>query len=643
MTDNLLGNRYEIIEKIGAGGMALVYKARCRLLNRLVAVKILRPEFTEDEEFISRFNVESQAAASLSHSNIVSVYDVGHQEDIHYIVMEYIKGITLKELIIEKGVLDWKEALSYSEQICSALVHAHKMNIIHRDIKPHNIMVTEEGKVKVTDFGIARAATAATTTLGGNTIGSVHYFSPEQAKGGYTDEKSDIYSLGIVMYEMLTGKVPFDGNSPVSVAMKHINDEPELPSRINGEIPIAIQSIILKAIDKEQSCRYSSANEMLKDLYRAFENPDDDFIETISTDECPTKKIPLINNIESGGTVNKGKGKKKKVIKKEDRVAVIAAMITSFVIIGIISVIGFNMFKDYLFPPNEIAVPDFVGEDIEKVLDKYDKSDFKIIEVQNIHNNEFEEGEIISQDPPADMMVKLPVDIEVTVSAGPKMVKVPDAVNKDSRQAEILMRQKDLGYRFIYENDDRVPTGFVIKQNPEPGQEVKSNEIVNVYVSEGRKIKMIVIPDLSNSTETEARNRISQLGLKIGNTRRENNEAEKNKVIGQSLQSGREVEENTTIDLVISDGPKTETVAGTKPKEYERKISVYLPQDKDNVAVKIVMESGGTSKVAYQRTHKKDDSPVEVTLKGRGTAQIQVYFDNELRGEDVVHFGGDEE
>ena len=290
MADNLLGNRYEIIEKIGAGGMALVYKARCRLLNRLVAVKILRPELTEDEEFITKFNIESQAAASLSHPNIVSVYDVGQQEDIHYIVMEYINGITLKELITKKGHLSWEEGLGYAKQICSALEHAHKMNIIHRDIKPHNIMVTQEGVVKVTDFGIARAVTAATTTLGGNTVGSVHYFSPEQAKGGYTDEKSDIYSLGIVMYEMLTGKVPFNGSSPVSIAMKHINDDPELPININRDIPLAIQAIILKAINKDQSCRYSSASAMLKDIYKAFENPNGDFVEELSSDECPTKK-----------------------------------------------------------------------------------------------------------------------------------------------------------------------------------------------------------------------------------------------------------------------------------------------------------------------------------------------------------------
>ena len=227
MIGQILGNRYELIEKIGGGGMALVYKARCKLLNRFVAVKVLRPDFTNDEEFIKRFKIEAQAAASLSHPNIVSIYDVGNEGDIHYIVMEYIDGATLKEYLEEKGALDWKEAVNISIQICLAIKHAHENNIVHRDIKPHNILFTKDGMVKVTDFGIARAVTSSTITMVGGTIGSVHYFSPEQARGGFTDEKSDIYSLGIVLYELLTGRLPFNGDTPVSVAIKHIQEEPE--------------------------------------------------------------------------------------------------------------------------------------------------------------------------------------------------------------------------------------------------------------------------------------------------------------------------------------------------------------------------------------------------------------------------------
>ena len=246
MTGKILGNRYELIKKIGAGGMAIVYKAKCRLLNRMVAIKILRNELIEDQEFVSRFNIESQAAASLSHSNIVSIYDVGRQDDIHYIVMEYIDGETLKDCIVRNGALNWKDAVNYAIQICSALEHAHRKQIVHRDIKPHNIMVTKEGVLKVTDFGVARAVTSSTLTLDGNTIGSVHYFSPEQARGGYTDEKSDLYSLGVVLYEMVTGKLPFESDTPVSIALKHLQEKPREPMELEPGIPTGLNNIIIK-------------------------------------------------------------------------------------------------------------------------------------------------------------------------------------------------------------------------------------------------------------------------------------------------------------------------------------------------------------------------------------------------------------
>ena len=245
MIGKILGNRYEIVEKIGGGGMALVYKAKCKLLNRYVAIKILRSEFINDEEFINKFRRESQAAASLSHPNIVNIYDVGVEDNIYYIVMEYIKGNTLKQLIREKGKLDANEALDIAIKIADALHHAHENHIVHRDIKPHNILVTEDGRVKVTDFGIARAATTSTVTNTSNVIGSVHYFSPEQARGGYTDENSDIYSLGVVMYEMVTGRLPFEGDSPITVALKHIQEDIELPTSIESSVPKSVESIIL--------------------------------------------------------------------------------------------------------------------------------------------------------------------------------------------------------------------------------------------------------------------------------------------------------------------------------------------------------------------------------------------------------------
>ena len=312
MIGKVLGARYEIIEKIGGGGMALVYKAKCQLLNRYVAVKVLRDEFTNDEEFIKKFRHESQAAASLSHPNIVNIYDVGSEGDIYYIVMEYIKGKTLKEIINENGKLSSEQTVNYSIQIAEALQHAHNNHIVHRDIKPHNIMVTEDGRIKVTDFGIARAVTSTTMTNTSSVIGSVHYFSPEQARGKFTDEKSDIYSLGIVMYEMITGKVPFEGESPISIALKHVEEEIVSPRTTDDTVPENIEYIIMKCVRKNQSERYKNAGELLKDLRKVkYTNGKIDFVEDTNEFDSATRIIPVVNGGEE--VVDEMSSRKKKV------------------------------------------------------------------------------------------------------------------------------------------------------------------------------------------------------------------------------------------------------------------------------------------------------------------------------------------
>ncbi len=291
----LLANRYEIIKNIGNGGMATVYKAKCHVLNRMVAVKVLRDEFTTDVEFIKRFNSEAQAVASLTHPNIVSVYDVGNEGDIYYIVMELIQGKTLKEIIVEEGLLSWKWSVKVAMQIASALETAHKNNIVHRDIKPHNILITENGTAKVTDFGIAKAVSNSTITAFGTTIGSVHYFSPEHARGGYTDAKSDIYSLGVVLYEMLTGKVPFDADTPVSIALMHMQEKVIEPITINPQIPKSVNDIVVKAMQKDPNLRYASATEMIKDLNLSLKNPDGNFVYVKNgPDAFKTQQIPVI-------------------------------------------------------------------------------------------------------------------------------------------------------------------------------------------------------------------------------------------------------------------------------------------------------------------------------------------------------------
>ena len=371
----IIGNRYEVLEKIGIGGMATVYKAKDNILKRNVAVKVLRDEFTTDEEFIKRFNTEAQAAASLTHPNIVSIYDVGHEDNLYFIVMELIQGKTLKQIITEDGVLPWKWSINIAIQIASALEIAHKNNIVHRDIKPHNIIITEDGVAKVTDFGIAKAVSNSTITAFGTTIGSVHYFSPEHARGGYTDAKSDIYSLGVVMYEMMTGRVPFDADTPVSIALKHMQEKPVEPIKLNPSIPYAVNKIIMKAMQKEVALRYSSATEMLKDLNAALKNPDGN---TVMPDQnienSYTQRIPTIQ----GGEKMNQKEKKVNAFFKKHKKAIMIAIIVLIVIL--IPVIGFYGTQAILNVgrAKDVKLPNLVGKTIEEAEQELNKSKLKI-------------------------------------------------------------------------------------------------------------------------------------------------------------------------------------------------------------------------------------------------------------------------
>jgi len=346
--------------------MATVYKAKCHVLNRYVAVKVLKDEFTTDEEFVKRFNTEAQAVASLTHPNIVSVYDVGHEGDLYYIVMELIQGKTLKEIILADGALNWKWSINIAIQIASALETAHKNNIIHRDIKPHNIIITEDGIAKVTDFGIAKSVSNSTITAFGTTLGSVHYFSPEHARGGFTDAKSDLYSLGVVLYEMVTGKVPFDADTPVSVALKHMQETPKEPININPAVPLAVNKIIIKAMKKDPSFRYASATEMLKDLTLALKNPDGDFVSVaIGDGDFPTQLIPTLNNKNIEEKIkdkDKKNRKKQNFFKKHKAFTIIFILIILFVLsLGGTSLV-FNLTRN-----KDIQIPNLVGLTEEQV------------------------------------------------------------------------------------------------------------------------------------------------------------------------------------------------------------------------------------------------------------------------------------
>ena len=436
----LLGNRYEIIEKIGSGGMATVYKAKCHVLNRYVAIKILRDEFTTDEEFIKRFEVEAQSAASITHPNIVSVYDVGVDGNLYYIVMELIKGKTLKEIIIEeRGPLPWKWSVNIAIQIASALEIAHKNHIIHRDIKPHNIIITEDGVAKVTDFGIAKAVSNSTITAFGTTIGSVHYFSPEHARGGFTDEKSDLYSLGVVMYEMLTGKVPFDADTPVSVALKHMQEEPRPAKEVNPNIPLAVNDVIMKALKKDVTLRYQSATEMLIDLRRALKEPSGDFVDNKEyTGDFPTQRISTIGMEEENARLSSKNTAKKQnkfvqFVKKHKALSIIIGLILLFVI-SISATIGITNAT----MPKEVQIPNLVGMTVDEAKALLDKEKIKYVEESQEYNTEYEAGKIISQNPPyvENRKIKQNTEMKVVISLGTETTKVPKLKGLTKQEAE---------------------------------------------------------------------------------------------------------------------------------------------------------------------------------------------------------------
>ena len=481
----LLGNRYEIIEKIGSGGMATVYKAKCLVLKRFVAVKVLRDEFTTDEEFIKRFNVEAQAVASLTHPNIVSVYDVGHEGNLYYIVMELVKGKTLKEIIVEDGALGWKWSVKIAMQIASALETAHRNNIIHRDIKPHNIIITEDGVAKVTDFGIAKAVSNSTITAFGTTIGSVHYFSPEHARGGFTDARSDLYSLGVVMYEMVTGRVPFDSDTPVSVALKHMQEEPIEPIKIKPDLPQCVNDIIMKAMRKDANERYQTATEMIKDLELALKHPEEKFVSAPNIGDFPTQKISL-DYAEELQKQEKGKkpgkfDKIKKYFEEHPAVKVIAIIVACILVFSI--AMGGTYLALSLGRAKEVQIPNLQGLTKEEAEQKAKESKLKIEVSEEKYHLEVPEGQIIEQDPKYqdNYKVKEGSTIKIVISKGQEIVEMPKVVGKTRDEATKMLKEAGLEVKVEEEFSDDVEKNYIIKQENEEGEKIPAGTTVTIY------------------------------------------------------------------------------------------------------------------------------------------------------------------
>jgi len=478
----LLGNRYEILEQIGNGGMATVYKAKCHVLNRFVAVKVLRDEFTTDEEFVKRFNTEAQAAASLTHPNIVSVYDVGSEGDLHYIVMELIKGKTLKNIINQDGGISWKWSINVAIQIASALETAHKNNIVHRDIKPHNIIITEDGIAKVTDFGIAKAVSNSTITAFGSMIGSVHYFSPEHARGGFTDPKSDLYSLGVVIYEMVTGKVPFNADTPVSVALKHMQEKPKEPIELNSAIPKSVNDIIMKAMQKDINLRYQTATEMLKDLSRAIKNPNEDFIVMEkSENDFPTQRLSTIYDKSDV----KEEKRKDRFMKKHKKLLITIGAIILFIGTILLTNLLLN-----ITAKKDVQIPDIVGKEQSQVQAELKEIKLEYAVGGEAYSKDVPAGCIISQEPKyqENYTIKEGETITVIISKGRNLVTVPKVVGKTEEEAISELEALGLIVNIPDENrvyNKKVEAGYVIEQDIEAKKEIDAGETITLKVSKG--------------------------------------------------------------------------------------------------------------------------------------------------------------
>lgn len=560
MSNKVLAGRYELFERVGEGGMSVVYKAKDKLLNRFVAIKILKPEFINDHKFIDSFRRESQAAASLSHPNIVNIYDVGREGNIHYIVMELIQGKTLSDYIKEQGPMPYPKVIALSKQIAAALAFAHKNHIIHRDVKPHNVMITPNGTAKITDFGIAKAVNAA--TIVDNTegiIGSVHYFSPEQARGGYVDEKSDIYSLGIVMYEMLTGRVPFDGDNPVNIALMHINGEMVPPSKLVDGVPPALEHIILKCTDKYPVNRFALADELIEALNNL------EFVSTVVGDSVLVngrnqndRRGPIAETDYDDGEDEyvderdrNRKKNKKSMSKKKKRIIIIASAVAAALVLFLI--IGF---ATGLFGGKDIEAPDFKNMTLKEAKLAAKEYKLHIKKGDEVVSEDVEKGKIVSQDPEAGTTIKTGSTITVNISNGLGDGSVPDLRGK--KQSELADYLEAAGFKLgtVSEEASDQEKGTVLSQDPSAGDEVEKGTAINVVVSDGSKAKATV-PYLVGKSVNDAQSALSKAGLSLGSISYEYSSTyAEGEVIWQQYDANAQLDKGTSVRIRVSKGSK---------------------------------------------------------------------------------------
>ncbi len=656
----LLDNRYEILELIGSGGMARVYKARCHRLNRLVAIKILRDELASDAEFRRRFHDESQAVAMLSHPNIVAVYDVSRSSEFEYIVMELIDGITLKQYMQKKGnKLNWREALHFITQITKALGHAHSRGIIHRDIKPHNIMVLRDGSVKVADFGIARVSSGGHSTLTQEALGSVHYISPEQARGSHIDARSDLYSAGVVLYEMITGRLPFEGDNAVSVAIQHINSIPLSPRELDSTIPEALEAITMRAMSPNPDDRYPSADFMLADLEEFRKNPNINF-DYSTNDPLPTEPDTDRTQVMAPSFSSLPRREKERERERDryrdddydydERPAsspwpIVAAIA---VILAFVAGIFFFLYQIVMNPanpvPEQITVPTLTGKLYENVQDDEKLlNGFTVSISGDPKTNDAEEGTILEQSPAAGEKVDAVGAISVVVSAGPEVIIMPSVENRGWR--DVMLELKNMGLMVPapqYEASNEVEKDNVIRASCPEGFPLSPGDEVLLTVSSGKDEQEVRMPLVEGLTLENALKTLNTYNLEPGDIDKEvyHDTVEAGRVIIQYPEAETMVPEGTKVNLQVSMGPDPSTQQPpNKPEEVNLTFPVQLPATGEIVNVRATLDG---EEVYNQDVDTAMEAAVDIPLSGTGTKHLVVYINDSIAKQETIVFTHDD-
>ncbi len=633
--DNYVGKRldgrYEIQEIIGVGGMAVVYKAYDNIDDRIVAIKILKEEFLANEEFRRRFKNESKAIAVLSHPNIVKVYDVSFGDKLQYIVMEYIDGITLKEYIEQQRVINWKEALHFTTQILRALQHAHDKGIVHRDVKPQNIMLLQNGNIKVADFGIARFSRNETRTMTESAIGSVHYISPEQARGEITDEKADIYSVGVVLYEMLTGQLPFQSDNAVSVAIMQLQSDAKRPREINPEIPVGLEQITLKAMQKNPRDRYQSAAEMLLDLDEVKRNPSVKFDYSYFVDNEPTKFVsPNSGKISAA---SQGASAQDEAAKEEDAKKRTIAIVSG-VSVALVAVIGIVLlilsFTGNLGGSDKITVENFIGMNYNTEIagtELEEKYNFKVVKE---HDLDHEEGEVTKQNPVEGIKISKDDQVTLTVATHEDTLTVPDVYGKDANIAKQELSLAKLVPVIVSVDDSTVDEGKVVRTSPERGDSVTVGDTVQVFVSTGKSGNEVEVPNLLDTPLEEAKAMLESMDLGIRVIKEVDSDKAKDIILSQSIEHKSSVPKGTIIDVEVSSGKKpanTVNASITLPDlgSIDGTLKVYL--DNELVTSQGVLLAGGSyDKISVSGTATSAELKVTLTVTIDGTTNTYDYY-----------------